>query len=62
MQTIGNCSNSRATPSGRGLNMETRETCYGKAVAQFTVWILYASVRTRPREIRDKLILGLLSL
>jgi hypothetical protein len=41
-------------PSERGLNMETREVRYGKAVAQFTVWTLYATldaVWMPPREI-----------
>jgi hypothetical protein len=42
--------------------METREARYGKAVAQLTVRTLYASIRMPPREIRDRLILGLLSL
>jgi hypothetical protein len=51
-----------ATPSRCSFNMETREVRYGKVVAQLTVRTLYASVRTWPREIRDKLILGLLSL
>jgi hypothetical protein len=41
----------RATPSGRGLNKETREARYRKAIAQFTVQTLYASVRMPPREI-----------
>jgi hypothetical protein len=41
----------KATPSGCGLNMETCETHYGKAVAQFTVQMLLASIRTPPREI-----------
>jgi hypothetical protein len=31
-------------PSGHGLNKETLEARYGKAVAQFTVLMLYASV------------------
>jgi hypothetical protein len=51
-----------ATPFGRDLNMKTREVRYGKAVAQLTVRTLYASVQTPPTEIRDRLILGLLSL
>jgi hypothetical protein len=42
--------------------METREARYGKEVAQLTVWTLYASVWTLSREIRDILVLGLLSL
>jgi hypothetical protein len=42
--------------------METRETRYGKLVAQLTVRTLYAFVRTPLREIRDKLDLGILSL
>jgi hypothetical protein len=42
---------SRATSPGHGLNKETREARYGKAVAQFTVWMLFASVLTPPREI-----------
>jgi hypothetical protein len=55
VQTKCNRSESRATPSGRGLNMETHGASYGKPVAQKTVW-------TPPREIRDRLDLGLLSL
>jgi len=52
----------RAIPSGRGLNMETRGAHYGKPVAQKTVWMLSATVRTLSREICFKLVLGLLSL
>jgi len=48
--------------SGRGLNMETREARYEKAVVLLTVQMLYASIRMPPREIRDRVILGLLSL
>jgi hypothetical protein len=62
VQTICNRPDSRATPSERCFNMETREVHYGKAVAQFTVRMLYASIQTRPREISDRLVLGLLSL
>jgi hypothetical protein len=51
-----------ATQSGRGLNMKTRGACYGKPVAQKTVWMLNTFVRKSPREIRDMLYLGLLSL
>jgi hypothetical protein len=47
---------SRATPFGCGLNIETCEARYEKAIAQFTVRTLYASVRTGSREIRDRLI------
>jgi len=50
MQTECNRSDSRATPSECGLNMETREARYGKPIAQKTVWMLYASVQTPPRE------------
>jgi hypothetical protein len=60
--TVCNRPDSRATPSGRGLNMETCEARYGKPVAQKTVRTLNALVWTPPREIRDKLDLGLLSL
>jgi hypothetical protein len=52
----------RATLSGRGLNMETRGARYGKPFVQKTVWMLNAFVRTSPREIRDRLDLGLFSL
>jgi len=51
-----------ATPSGRGLHMETCEARYGKVVAQFTIRTLYDSVRKPPREIRLSGDLGLLSL
>jgi hypothetical protein len=47
-------------PSGHGLNKETLEARYGKAVAQFTVLMLYASVWTQPREIWINVDLGLL--
>jgi len=49
-------------PSERGFNIETCEVHYGKAVVQFTVWMLYASVRTPPREIQNSSDLGFLSL
>jgi hypothetical protein len=49
-------------PSGRGLNMETREARYGKPVAQKTFQTLNASVRTPHKEIRDRLNLGFLIL
>jgi hypothetical protein len=39
---------------GCSLNLETRGAHYGKPVAQKTVRMLNASVRTPPREIRDK--------
>jgi len=52
----------KVTPSRRGLNMETRGVRYGKPVAQKTIWRLNASVRTPLREIKDRLILGLLNL
>jgi hypothetical protein len=42
--------------------MEMREAHYGKAVAQFTIWTLFASIQTPPREIRINGDLGLLSL
>jgi hypothetical protein len=62
MQTKCNRPNSRATPFGRGLNMETRGVRYGKLVAQKTVQTLNASVWMPIREIRDRLVLGFLSL
>jgi hypothetical protein len=52
----------RAIPFRRRLNMETRGGRYGKPIAQKTVRMLYASVRTPLREIRDIHVLGLLSL
>jgi hypothetical protein len=52
----------KVQPSRLGLNMEMRGVHYGKSVAQKTVRKLNASVRTLPREIRDRLDLGLLSL
>jgi phytoene/squalene synthetase len=58
----GNRLDSRATLFGRSLNMKTREARYGKLVAQKTVRTLYASIRMPPREIRDRLDLGLLSI
>jgi hypothetical protein len=61
-KTVCNRPDCRATPSGRGLNMEMREVRYGKVVAQFTVHTLYASIRTPPREIRISGDLGFLSL
>jgi hypothetical protein len=42
--------------------MEMHEARYGKVVAQLTVQTLYDSVWMPPREIRDRLVLGLLSL
>jgi hypothetical protein len=62
VQQSSNYPDSRATPSGRGLNMEMRGARYGKPVAQKTVRTLNAFVRMPPREIRDRLNLGLLSL
>jgi hypothetical protein len=47
-------------PSGRGLNKETREARYGKAVAQFTVQMPSAYVRTPPKEIQISVDLGIL--
>jgi hypothetical protein len=61
-KTACNRPDTRTTPSGRGLNMETREARYGKTVAKFTVWTLYASVRTPPRKIRISGDLDLLNL
>jgi hypothetical protein len=52
----------KATSSRRGLNMGMREAHYGKPVAQKTVQTLNASVRMPPREFRNRLDLGLLSL
>jgi len=62
VQTSCNRLNSKATPSRSSLNKKTRDAHYGKVVAQLTVRILYASVQTPPREIRDRFDLGLLSL
>jgi hypothetical protein len=62
VQTHCNSPDSRATPSIRDFNMETREVCYGKAVAQFTVRNLYASNRMLPREIQISGDLSFLSL
>jgi hypothetical protein len=42
--------------------METRGAHDGKPVARKTFWTLNASVLTQPREIRDRLVLGLLRL
>jgi hypothetical protein len=42
--------------------METQGARYGKPVAQNTIRTLNASILTPPREIKDKLDLGLLSL
>jgi hypothetical protein len=61
-KTACNHLDARATPSRRGLNMETCEARYGKAVGQFTVWKLFASVHMPPRENRISDDLGLLSL
>jgi hypothetical protein len=61
-KTACNRLNARETPSGRGLNIEMREARYGKAVAQFAIWTLFASIQTPPREIRINGNLGLLSL
>jgi hypothetical protein len=55
MHTLCIHPNDRVTLSGRGLNTKMREARYGKPVAQKTV-------RTLPREIRDRIDLGLLSL
>jgi hypothetical protein len=62
IQTNCNCLDSRATPSEHGLNMKKRGVRYGKPVAQNTFWTLNASVRALPREIRDRIDLGLFSL
>jgi hypothetical protein len=51
-----------ATLSGRVPDMVLCEAHYGKPVAQLSVWMVSACVRTPPREIKDRLILGLLSL
>jgi hypothetical protein len=61
-KTACNRPDARAKPFERGLNMETREVRYGKAVEQFTVWTLYDSVRTPPREIQISGDLGFISL
>jgi len=52
----------RATPSECNLDMEKPGTCYEKLVAQKTVRTLYDSVQMPPREYKDRLDLGLLSL
>jgi len=52
----------RATLSGRGPDMVLRGTHYGKPVAQLSVQTLSVTVRTPPREICSKLVLGLLRL
>jgi hypothetical protein len=52
----------RATLSGRSPDMVLCEAHYGKPVALLSVWKASACVRTPPREIRDILNLGLLSL
>jgi hypothetical protein len=52
----------RATLSRRGPDMVLREARYGKPVAQLSVRTLSATVRTSPREIRFRLVLGLLSI
>jgi hypothetical protein len=46
-----NRQDTRATSFRGGLNKKTCEVCYGKAIAQFTVWMLYAFVQAPPREI-----------
>jgi hypothetical protein len=61
-KTTCNNPDARATLSGCDLNMETHEARYGKAVAQFTIWTLYNSIRTQPREIQISGDLGILSL
>jgi hypothetical protein len=43
-KTACNCPDARATSSGSDLNEETHEARYGKAVAQFTIRMLYASI------------------
>jgi len=47
-------------PSRRGPNMVLREACYGKPVAQLSVWTTSAYVLTPPRENRISVDLGLL--
>jgi hypothetical protein len=56
-KTTFNHPDARSTLSRRDLNKEAR---YGKAVMQFTVRTLYASVWTPPRENRISVDLGLL--
>jgi len=53
---------SRAIPSGRDPNIEMRGAHYRKPVAQKIVGTLSATIQTPPREIRFRLILGLLSI
>jgi hypothetical protein len=62
VQTKCNRPDSWATPSGSNLNMEMHGVRYGKPIAQKTIRMLNASIWSHPREIRDKLVLGLLSL
>lgn len=61
-KTACNRLKAKATPSGRGLNMDMHEARYGKAVTQFTVQMLYASIWMLAREIRISGDLGFLSL
>jgi hypothetical protein len=61
-KTACNRPDARATSSGCSLKLKMCEVHYGKVVAQFTVWTLYASVRMPPREIRISGNLGLLRL
>jgi len=60
MQQRCNRPDARATPSGLNLIQERFSTLYGKSVAQFTIRTTSAYVQTPPREIRDRLDLGLL--
>jgi len=54
--------NDRETPSGCDPDMVLREARYGKPVAQLSIRMASTCVWTPPREIRDRLDLGLLSL
>jgi len=57
-----NRSDAKATPSERGPIMVLREACYGKPIQQLSFRTTSACIWTPPREIKDKLDLGLLSL
>jgi hypothetical protein len=59
-KTACNHSDARETPSKRGLNKKMREAHYGKAIEQFPIRTLYASVQTPPRENWISVDLGLL--
>jgi hypothetical protein len=62
LQQKCNHPDARATTSRRGLDMVLHEARYGKSVAQLSVRTASAYIWTPPREIKDRLYLGLLSL